>query len=230
MADDRVALAHGRLLRLSPDLVALTEEPGARDDQEVGVAPDVGGKRGERRGHFYDAKGGGVEHLESGRPIELDRLDRSVGSDRHGQPEVAICLAARFGRIVDAADALDLHPPVLFVLRESIFGAARTDELLSRPLLVFVDLAVDLRLKPHGRERKVGEITAAWLVGGLVGLRRALLLGQPPLHFLLLSQQKLLLRLKLLATTLRDGEILAGVARLGYRQRCPRTPVLVDVA
>src|SRR2546421_8822032 len=38
----------------------------------------------------------------------------------------------RSGRIVQRADALDLHAPVFLVLREPVFGGARADEFLAR--------------------------------------------------------------------------------------------------
>src|SRR5262245_47199180 len=63
----------------SPDLVALAEEPSSRDDQEIGVAPDVGRELGERRRHAHDLERRGVEHLEAGRAVELDRLHVAIG-------------------------------------------------------------------------------------------------------------------------------------------------------
>src|ERR671925_1473879 len=94
--------AYRSLIRLlSPDLVALAEEPSSGDDQEVGVAADVGRERGERRRHAHDLERGRVEHAEPGRAVELDRLDVAVGLDRDREPQVAVDLAARFGRVVE---------------------------------------------------------------------------------------------------------------------------------
>src|SRR5687768_9607072 len=165
-----------RIALFSPDLVALAEEPSSRDDQEVRVAPDVGRERRIRGRHLHDLERCGVEHLQPGGAVELDRLDAAVGPDGYREPQVAVDPAARFGGIVDRPDALHFYPPVLFVLREAVLGGVRADELLARALLVFVDLAVDLRLQAHRREREVGEIAAARprrrLLGALL-LRRS---------------------------------------------------------
>src|SRR5262245_497800 len=114
---------------LSPDLVALAEEPSSSDHQQIGVAPDVGREGGERRRHAHDLERRGVEHLEARGAVELDRLHAAVGADGHGEAQVAVDPAARLGRIVQRADALDLHAPVLFVLRETVFRGIGADEL-----------------------------------------------------------------------------------------------------
>src|SRR6185436_18560519 len=87
----------------SPDLVALAEEPSSRDDQEVGVAPDIGRERGERPRHAHDLERRRVQHLEAGRTVELDRLDVAVGADGDREPQIAVDPAARFGRVVERA-------------------------------------------------------------------------------------------------------------------------------
>src|SRR4026209_2581325 len=96
----------GTIALLCPDLVALAEEPGAGDHQEVGVAPDVGRENGERHRHAHDLERGGVQRLQPRGAVELDRLDRAVGTDGDGEAQVAVELAARLGGIVEGADAL----------------------------------------------------------------------------------------------------------------------------
>src|SRR5687768_15591256 len=159
------------IVLLSPDLVALAEEPSSGDDQEVGVAPDARRKRGERRRHAHDLERRGVEHLEPRGAVELARSDVAVGPDGHREAQVAVDLAAGLGGIVDRADALHLEPPVLLVLREAVLRGIRADELLAGALLVLLDLAVDLRLQAHRREREVGEIAPARLGAGLLESR-----------------------------------------------------------
>src|SRR5688500_12998690 len=134
---------------LSPDLVALAEKPSPGNHQEIRIAPDIGRERGERRRHAHDLRGGGVEHLQARRTVEVERPDAAVGGQRDRVLQVAVEPAARRGGIVERADALDLGAPVLFVLRETVLGGARADEFLARALLVFLYLLVDLRLQPH---------------------------------------------------------------------------------
>src|SRR5258706_56829 len=103
-----------------PDLVALAEEPGARDDEDVGVAPDVGRESGEGRRHAHDLERGVIEQLQARGALQLDLLDRTVGKDVHRQSQVAIELTARPGGKIEGADSLDLVAPVFLVLREAI--------------------------------------------------------------------------------------------------------------
>src|SRR5687768_12783882 len=129
----------------SPDLVALAEEPSPGDDQEIGIALDVGREGGEWGRHAHDLECRGVEHFQARRAVELDRFHAAIGSNRNREAQVAVDLAARLGRVVQRADALDLHAPVFLVLRKAIFARVGADKALARPFLVFVDLAVDLR-------------------------------------------------------------------------------------
>src|SRR5437773_9359058 len=154
MTSPRQRLAATRLL--SPDLVALAEEPSARDDEEIGIAPDRRRKGREWASQLHDFEGGGIEHFQPRRAVELDRLDAAVRADGHGEAQVAVELAARLGRVVDGAPALNLGAPILLVLGEAVFGGVGTDELLARALLVVVDLLVDLRLQAHGGQREIG--------------------------------------------------------------------------
>src|SRR6267142_7059327 len=142
MTSARQRLVATRLL--GPDLVARAEEPSARDDEQIGIAPDRRRERGERARHLHDLEGGGIEYLQARRAVEFDRLDAAVGADRHREAQVAVELAARLGRIVHRAEALDLGAPILLVLGEAVFGGVGADELLARALLVVVDLPVDL--------------------------------------------------------------------------------------
>src|SRR5260221_14532912 len=98
-----------RLLR--PDLVALREEPGPCDDEQIGVAADRGRKGGVGRGHAHDAESGGVQYLEARRAVELDPVNPAVRTNAHRQPPVAVQLAARPPRGGHRADALELSAP-----------------------------------------------------------------------------------------------------------------------
>src|ERR1700752_1995803 len=101
-------------LLLRPDLVALGEEPRARNDEEIGVTPDRRRKSRVRAGHAYDLERRGVEYLEARGPVELDRVDAAVWPYRHREPQVPVELTASFSRIVHSADALDLRTPFFF--------------------------------------------------------------------------------------------------------------------
>src|SRR5512145_1722404 len=62
----------------SPDFVALAEKPRPGDDQEIGIALNVGREGGEWRRHAHDLECSRVEHLEPRGAVELDRFDAAV--------------------------------------------------------------------------------------------------------------------------------------------------------
>src|SRR5215470_8520158 len=105
-------------LLAGPDLVALREEPGSRDRQQVGVLADVRRESAVGPRVARDAQRCGIEDFEARGLLELDRLHRAVGADRDREPQHAVELAARLRRIVDRAVLLDLLAPGFLVLRE----------------------------------------------------------------------------------------------------------------
>ena len=56
VADDGVLVWHGRK-SLSKQFVPWSKGPGAGDDENVGVAPNIGGEAGVGRSHFHNALG-----------------------------------------------------------------------------------------------------------------------------------------------------------------------------
>src|SRR5258708_39878338 len=96
---------------LGPDLVALAEEPSAGKDEQMGIAPDRRREDRDWASQLHDLEGGGIEYFQPRRAVELDRLDAAVRADGHGEAQVAVELAARLGRVVDGAPALDLGAP-----------------------------------------------------------------------------------------------------------------------
>src|SRR5207248_2990682 len=177
--------------------------------------------------HAHDLERRGVEYLETGRAVELHRVNAAVGPDGHRESQVAVQFAAGLRRIVDRAEPLDLGAPLLLVVREAVFRGVGADEFLARPLLVVVDLLVDLRLEPHRRKREIGEIAAAWLGRSLLrGSAFHRLLGDFRLRLASERQQLLLPRFELAYATLRVRKVASGVLRLGDGQRRARTAPL----
>ena len=70
-------------------------------------------------------------------------VDRAVRSQGDRETQAAVDLAARFRRIVECTDALDLRAPSLLVQREAVLGCARTDEALATDGLYLVGPAGD---------------------------------------------------------------------------------------
>jgi len=102
--------------------------PGPKNQVRVMMSrsvsrPDRRRERGERARHLHDLEGGGIEYLQARRAVEFDRLDAAVGADRHREAQVAVELAARLGRIVHRAEALDLGAPILLVLAKRYSAA-----------------------------------------------------------------------------------------------------------
>src|ERR1043165_7783354 len=156
-----------------PDPVAPAEEPGARDHEQVRIATDRWREGGERPRHAHDLECRRIEQLEARGAVELDRVDAAVRTEGDGKTEIAIDLAAGFGRIVDRPHALHLGAPVLLVLGEAVLRGVGADEFLTRTLLVVVERLVDLSLQAHGGKGKVGEIAAARTRRRLLGGRSA---------------------------------------------------------
>ena len=196
--------------------------------QDIGIGADVVRESLERGCEPHDADRGLVEHLVARGAVDLDRLHLAVGLDRDGELQRPVDAAhLRFLGVVEGADALDLEPPVVDVLREAVFLRARADEAALRALLVGLEVAPDLRFQPRDLEALLHEVARLG-----VGLGRA---GRDRFHddrgLRLHARHELLrLGLELLHARLGGAHLLARVARVDAREGAARAQFLVGVA
>ena len=126
----------------------------------------------------------------------------------------AVELAARLGRVVERAHALDLDAPVFLVLREAVLARVGADEALARALLVVlvwrVDLRLQLRIASERRSARSRPLTCG--AASSERLARALPSARCALRLARLREQLLLLRLELaLRAAARSARSLPGI-------------------
>src|SRR5574338_478781 len=153
-----------------PDLLALSEAPGAGDGQDVDVGPHFRREGGVGPGHQGDVLGGLVQLRMAGTLVDVHRLHAAVGAHVHRHSQTSVDLAPGRLGIVQGADALDLLAPVLHVLGVAHFLSSGADEGTAGPLGGDGEVFVDGRVHPdHGR-RAVRQIVAGDARGRFDGL------------------------------------------------------------